>query len=415
MLSLSYLNSEMEGRPAFNKANFINNVCSCLDSCSAYIQSLNALCASGTVLAHNLLAVFRDLPPYREAAEQFVSTWEELSKATAGASSGVKTETLMTLQEVITSLEEQENNNCAQSINAVGSCLLSYVQLQSSFSLACSTSLSSVEPLLSFSFFSSDDEKKTIHRTTQLIESIRKYYSFLNPGQSSSRFSNRRSITLNANNQATPQASPVDSLPNELEEVLNLLSCQPDMTSSYLEWASSNNSANTNSEISTNHPKSSPQQGKRTWPRCGPTSYGWGNPMEHHNWQQHHKENQKEPWTEQWSCSSDGSSSQTNEVFLGFQDIISTQRQRRHSSTDGMPDAEAVLDIPFPWEAHQPNRMTKTSTWPLKQQSEIPHHHHLEENPHSRAPSGAPASLGPLWNDSTNSSEKKYTLFGQIT
>lgn len=69
------------------------------------MQALNSLCNAGTLLARNLFCTVQEIPAYHDVSLQFLSVWEEVSKATAGASAAVKTETLMLLQEILNSLE----------------------------------------------------------------------------------------------------------------------------------------------------------------------------------------------------------------------------------------------------------------------------------------------------------------------
>lgn len=57
------------------------------------------------MLAKSLVRVFHNVPVYREVAALFLVAWEDLGRATAAASAAVKTETLMTLQDVLTKLE----------------------------------------------------------------------------------------------------------------------------------------------------------------------------------------------------------------------------------------------------------------------------------------------------------------------
>lgn len=125
----------------------------CLDICSSYIQALNTLCGAGTLLAQNFLKVFNEVPSHWEVASQFLNAWDEISKATAGASAAVKTETLMSLQDILNRLEEGENKHMDgdgeidaqfEHIHAIGLCLLSYVELQAQFSLAAWKALSQI-------------------------------------------------------------------------------------------------------------------------------------------------------------------------------------------------------------------------------------------------------------------------------
>ncbi|KAL3207009.1 hypothetical protein MRX96_010339 [Rhipicephalus microplus] len=119
---------------AFSRSAFMNEVCSFLDHCSAYIQALNSFCSSSSVLAKSLVRVFHNVPVYREVAALFLGAWEDLGRVTAAASAAVKTETLMTLQDVLNKLEGEspgdESAALTESIQAVGSCLGSYLELQ---------------------------------------------------------------------------------------------------------------------------------------------------------------------------------------------------------------------------------------------------------------------------------------------
>lgn len=70
---------------------------------------MNSLCSAGSSLARSLFYTVREAPAYHNISLQFLSVWEEVSKATAGASAAVKTETLMLLQEILNSLEMSSN------------------------------------------------------------------------------------------------------------------------------------------------------------------------------------------------------------------------------------------------------------------------------------------------------------------
>lgn len=558
--------------PTIDKTAFMNNICSCLDSCSAYIQALNSLCAAGTVLAHSLLQVFQELPPYRDLAEQFVTTWEEMSKATAGASSGVKTETLMALQEVLNRLEEENsqlngspssvhnNKSVMENIKAVGSCLLSYVELQAQFSLSCWKSLSQIsknsESLVFFclprgfgfqepagGLDSLSNQSAIVRAPQDLVISIRKYfgqvmqktipnaatappsqsfYSNFGENVSESPISGSKGMTTSVpvsqmayreqpglpptaanrwvhhslhSSMSAPSSygkmplqkcratsSPIDSnsnkegsVPSELDEVLNLLSCQPNEPPPPPQPRNSNEKNNNtflNNVLNAaenlplnsgslslqsvpwgvNHSKEEllassdsaihtglsyqniSYEGKRTWPRMGssggggdensPFSFGgwvWGHPerglsgnmqsssITQSSNQGPHRSSHKESlvnWctnsindkgTNRWSSgqaenssSDEGSNSNNgqdnNEVFyplggLGYVDLVLPpngpgNRQRRHSSNDGLPDGcnnlphmdppvEKPLNTCIPWQ--DGSKTVKTSTWPLKQ------------------------------------------------
>lgn len=126
----------------------MNEVCSFLDHCSAYIQALNSFCSSSSVLAKSLVRVFHNVPVYREVAALFLGAWEDLGRVTAAASAAVKTETLMTLQDVLNKLEGEapgdESAALTESIQAVGSCLGSYLELQVQFSYSAWKALSKI-------------------------------------------------------------------------------------------------------------------------------------------------------------------------------------------------------------------------------------------------------------------------------
>ncbi|KAI1301518.1 hypothetical protein HDE_03231 [Halotydeus destructor] len=191
--SSSLLNESRTSSVAMNAASFKEDIFSCLEICSSYITALNDLCSTGAILAQNLTQVFsRDLVDinkseaehhagkfksfskshpfsflanksattnitntdhklaaesdvdytYYEVAEQFLQVWQSMSVSTAGASAAIKTETLMSLQEVINKLEMNDNvgmNNIDEPslescIQAAKCCLLSYIELQAQFS-----------------------------------------------------------------------------------------------------------------------------------------------------------------------------------------------------------------------------------------------------------------------------------------
>ncbi|CAM1330137.1 Uncharacterised protein g10219 [Pycnogonum litorale] len=123
--------------------SFGNNIHDCLDACTAYTQALNTLCGSGTHFAQCLVNLFHNLHPYQEIAGQFLEVWEELSKGTGSASAAVKTETLINLQDVLTRLENSEDNlqegngsviKSPETIQVLSTCLNSFLRLQALFS-----------------------------------------------------------------------------------------------------------------------------------------------------------------------------------------------------------------------------------------------------------------------------------------
>lgn len=206
--------------------SFKADVLSCLDLCSSYIQALNNLCSAGAVLAQNLTQVFsRDvvstspglLPPpaaktesrrrllglrsglvrqcqtaphpaaesdsdslYYDMTEQFLRVWEMMSVSTAGASATIKTETLMTLQEVINQLESadpygdgpQEETgdggpDLGKSIESAKSCLLAYIELQAQFSHNSWKSLNHLSKAL-----------KSDASLTDVVKNIKQHFDF---------------------------------------------------------------------------------------------------------------------------------------------------------------------------------------------------------------------------------------------
>lgn len=191
--------------------SFKSDIFNCLDMCTAYIQALNTLCSTGAVLAQNLTQVFsRDVnvdgdtivskssnnqsrssngrrrflglkgprghnevrqnassvddeleSNYYEVAEHFLQVWETMSVSTAGASATIKTETLMTLQDVLNNLEQENlssdlrskgdlgnNLSLEKSIQAAKSCLLAYIELQAQFSYNSWKSLNHLSKVL---------------------------------------------------------------------------------------------------------------------------------------------------------------------------------------------------------------------------------------------------------------------------
>lgn len=105
---------------------------------------------------------------YYDMTEQFLRSWEVLSVSTAGASATIKTETLMSLQEVINQLESEENESpsndsheqLAKSIDAAKACLLSYIELQAQFSRSSWKSLNHLSKALKSDQSMTDPVKK---------------------------------------------------------------------------------------------------------------------------------------------------------------------------------------------------------------------------------------------------------------
>jgi len=199
----------------------------CLNICSSYIQALNTVCSTGTLLAQSLTEVFsRDLSAtqsncensyslpkskksflglksttgshvqdvtkesdvlpisdfdqvYYDMAEQFLRVFEILSVSTAGVSANLKTETLMSLQEVMNCLDASEtiptdrkrgsdrHINLEKSIQAAKACLLSYIELQTQYSYASWKSLNHLSKALQMDCNMSD-----------IVTNIRQHYTF---------------------------------------------------------------------------------------------------------------------------------------------------------------------------------------------------------------------------------------------
>jgi hypothetical protein len=218
-------NSQLTMASALDVASFKGDVLNCLDLCSSYITALNTVCSTGAVLAQTLTQLFsrevisnspfntlsghsqnkstcslgrkgilgfkqkdlhlqsnsgRDLLSgndldsiYYDMTEQFLRSWEVLSVSTAGASATIKTETLMSLQEVINQLESDENDppssksddndgnlDLGKSIEAAKSCLLSYIELQAQFSRSSWKSLNHLSKALKSDESMADPVKK---------------------------------------------------------------------------------------------------------------------------------------------------------------------------------------------------------------------------------------------------------------
>ncbi|CAN7991293.1 unnamed protein product [Ixodes hexagonus] len=166
---------------AFSRSAFMNEVCSFLDHCSAYIQALNCFCSSSSVLAKSLVRVFHNVPVYREVAAIFLGAWEDLGRATAAASAAVKTETLMTLQDVLTKLEGEgpgdESAALTESIQAVGSCLGSYLELQVQFSYSAWKALSKISKSLPQE--RSASKSAAAKSSAELAATIKKHFASL--------------------------------------------------------------------------------------------------------------------------------------------------------------------------------------------------------------------------------------------
>lgn len=159
----------------------MNEVCSFLDHCSAYIQALNCFCSSSSVLAKSLVRVFHNVPVYREVAALFLVAWEDLGRATAAASAAVKTETLMTLQDVLTKLEGEgpgdESAALTESIQAVGSCLGSYLELQVQLSYSAWKALSKISKSLPQE--RSASKSAAAKSSAELTATIKKHFASL--------------------------------------------------------------------------------------------------------------------------------------------------------------------------------------------------------------------------------------------
>lgn len=170
--------------PMNQKLSFIHDIGQCLELCSAYIQTLNQLCSSGAVLAQSLIQVFsreyfQNCNPngsnmsYYEISEKFLTFWELMSVATAGASATVKTETSMTLQELLNKMENDDEsdpnneffNDC---INSAICCLQSYIELQSQFSLS------------SFQSFSKLSDSLNSGTTSDISKDVRRHFANCN-------------------------------------------------------------------------------------------------------------------------------------------------------------------------------------------------------------------------------------------
>ncbi|XP_037503508.1 uncharacterized protein LOC119378420 [Rhipicephalus sanguineus] len=166
---------------AFSRSAFMNEVCSFLDHCSAYIQALNSFCSSSSVLAKSLVRVFHNVPVYREVAALFLGAWEDLGRVTAAASAAVKTETLMTLQDVLNKLEGEspgdESAALTESIQAVGSCLGSYLELQVQFSYSAWKALSKISKSLPQERNSS--KSAAAKSSAELAATIKKHFASL--------------------------------------------------------------------------------------------------------------------------------------------------------------------------------------------------------------------------------------------
>lgn len=181
----SSVSNEMDCQfPMNQKLSFIHDIGQCLELCSAYIQTLNQLCSSGAVLAQSLIQVFsreyfQNCNPngsnmsYYEISEKFLTFWELMSVATAGASATVKTETSMTLQELLNKMENDDEsdpkneffNDC---INSAICCLQSYIELQSQFSLS------------SFQSFSTLSDSLNSGTTSDISKDVRRHFANCN-------------------------------------------------------------------------------------------------------------------------------------------------------------------------------------------------------------------------------------------
>ncbi|XP_049785263.1 uncharacterized protein LOC126187940 isoform X1 [Schistocerca cancellata] len=113
-------------------------VSECLSSWFNYLQMLNGLCSAGSRLSEALGGMVRDTnSPSYAIAVQCHSAWEELVKATAAATSAVKSQVTTTLQDV-------NNQDSTESSQVVCGSLMTFVKLQQQFCASCSEFLSSV-------------------------------------------------------------------------------------------------------------------------------------------------------------------------------------------------------------------------------------------------------------------------------
>ncbi|KFM64039.1 hypothetical protein X975_15578, partial [Stegodyphus mimosarum] len=175
----------------FDTHSLMNDICNCLDLCCSYIQALNSLCGAGSLLARNLFHAVQDVPAYRGISQQFLSVWEEVSKATAGASAAVKTETLMMLQEILNTLEMRSgeadlDDTIAESFQVIGTCLCSFIELQAQFSWSTWKSLSKLSKNFNSDSFrhslqwrSPDRNPSKISINANLNANIKKHFSQL--------------------------------------------------------------------------------------------------------------------------------------------------------------------------------------------------------------------------------------------
>lgn len=287
-----------EAKQSLDTISFKDDIYQCLDICSSYIQALNTLCSTGAVLAQNLTQVFsRDLvgigkqpaneltgrmkssrhclnflksnssvafsqmngtnvqpapiseldATYYDVAEQFLRVWEMMSVSTAGASATIKTETLMSLQEVINKLESPDafetgknkaylnmdsEPSLEQCIQSAKSCLLSYIELQSQFSYNSWKALSQLSKVL-----------KSDNNMADVVKNIKQHFSFNDqtPHEAetiqtaSTPRPREKSPSLRSQASSSSFTKPLIKTPeNELdsfgiEDALNLLSLESDI------------------------------------------------------------------------------------------------------------------------------------------------------------------------------------------
>ncbi|XP_048515593.1 uncharacterized protein LOC105692415 [Athalia rosae] len=111
----------------------------CLSSWLAYLQTLNGLCTAGTKLAQSLQALLsthegEDAPAARcRLTGQCLAGWEELTRATNVASNTVKSH----VSHVMASLTETQGAGTADSQDILCDNLLTFINLQYQFCLAC--------------------------------------------------------------------------------------------------------------------------------------------------------------------------------------------------------------------------------------------------------------------------------------
>ncbi|KAG8175304.1 hypothetical protein JTE90_008314 [Oedothorax gibbosus] len=395
-----------------DKNNLMSDICNCLDLCCAYIQALNALCGAGSCLAQSIFRAVRDVPSLQGASLHFLSIWEEVGTATAGASAAVKTETLMRLQEALNALEmgkDDAEHTVTESFQVIGTCLSSFIELQAQFSLNTWKALSKLSK-----YFTNDSMRhtlqwKSLERSpskitvnSELNGTIKKHFSHfskvgiqkfnetsdsrftppLNQGMCNvpvySSFENQNMAVadkedsiwssptsvwssvsatdmsfLNQSQSSEQDSQSVSSVGSDLDEVINLLSCVPVQQSS----PSRNYTQFGKEQMYHLLPRATrvPISSQRSWPMQGKEQRLNCEPLASDRWL----------WRlDNMNCSelpfNTSESSSNRDLHWEYKELL-----RKQSSGDSLPGC--LENISESKEEYLWTTQSKINTWPLKQ------------------------------------------------